>query len=46
MFSLLLYGILANDRLPVAYAQDFDHNLEGLDFTNFAEWDLEAFWNF
>ena len=26
--------------------QDFGQDLEGLDLTNIAEWDLEAFWNF
>lgn len=28
------------------FAQDFGNDLEGLDLTNIAEWDLEAFWNF
>lgn len=38
----------ANDSLFIVanLLKDFDQNLEGLDLTNIAGWDLDAFWNF
>lgn len=32
-------------RTDLIGAQDFGQDLEGLDLTNIAGWDLEAFWN-
>ena len=37
---------ICSNKLTYFPAQEFGQNLENLDLTNIAGWDLEAFWNF